>query len=192
VREFFETHHSESPYFSDIAKEFLSFLDNERGNPNDPSILNELAQYEWVELALEISQEEIPSKGFNPQGNLLKSQALVSPLAWLLQFQWPVHQISPDFQPLESTQHYFLIVYRNQQYQIKFLEVSPISARLLSIIQENPQYTGTKAIEVLSEELISQGVNNFPLAQLLEKGEEALIQLREKNIILGTRLESID
>jgi len=192
VREFFENHHSQSPYFSDIAKEFLSFLENERQNPNDPPFLCELAQYEWVELALDISQEEIPTKGFNPQGNLLKSQALVSPLAWLLQYQWPVHQIGPDFQPQESTQSYFLIVYRNSHYQIRFLEVSPISARLLSIIQENPRFTGTKAIEVLSEELISQGINNFPLDLLLEKGEEALIQLRDKNIILGTRLESID
>jgi len=85
-----------------------------------------------------------------------------------------------------------LIVYRNSDYQIHFLEVSPISARLLSIIQENPHFTGTNAIEALSDELISQDIKDFPLELLLEKGEEALIQLRDKNIILGTHLQSID
>lgn len=191
VRDFFENHHCQSPYFSDIAKEFLNFLETERKDVNDPPFLLELAHYEWVELALSISQEEIPQTGFNPQGDLLKGQIFISPLAWPLHYQWPVHQISPKFQPKESTQTYFLIVYRNSEYQIKFMELNAISARLLSIIQENPTLTGAQSIEHLSEELITQGLTQFPLALLLEKGKETYNLLREKNIILGTRLESV-
>lgn len=191
VREFFEQHHCQSPFFSDISKEFLDFLQNERQNPNDPPFLNELAHYEWVELALDISQLEIPSSGFNPQGNLLKSQIYLSPLAWLLQYQWPVHNIAPDFQPTESAQHYFFMVYRNAEYQVKFMELNAISARLLTIVQENSQLTGAQAVETLFNELQQQGLTQFPLNLLLEKAEQTFNSLREKNIILGTRLESL-
>ncbi len=192
VKDFFENHACSSPYFSDIAKEFLEFLQTDRDLSQDPPFLVELAHYEWVELALEISQEEIPSTGFNPEGKLLHSQIVVSPLAWTLQYQWPVHQIGPDFQPESSEQVYFLLVYRNALDQIKFMELNAITARLLSIIQENPLFTGTNAIEFLSEELLSQGIENLPLELLMEKGEEALNHLRQQGIILGTRLESIE
>jgi hypothetical protein len=187
VREFFETHQSQSPYFSDISKEFLIFLQEERNNPDDPPFLLELAHYEWVELALDISQEEIPIAGFNPQGDLLKSQVYISPLAWLLHYQWPVHLIGPNFQPQQIQQPYFVVVYRNSDYQINFMELNAISARLLSIIQENQDLTGTQAITQLSNELINQGNNNFTLNLLLEKGEETLNHLKTKQIILGTR-----
>jgi len=195
VRDFFEHHSSHSPYFCDISQEFLHFIQEERvkhNHPQDPPFLIELAHYEWTELALEISQKEIPNTGFNPDGKMLHSQIVVSPLAWLLNYQWPVHLIGPNFQPLESNQSYFIIMYRTAHDTIKFMEVSAISARLLSIIQENTLLTGTKAIQFLSNELKYQGSDTLSLDFLLDKGEEALLHLRDQGIILGTRINSVN
>jgi len=91
VRDFFEKHHCQSPYFLHITEEFLLYLQTERNNPDDPAFLLELAHYEWVELALDTNQEEIPESGFKARGNLLEEAPFISPLAWLLAYQWPVH-----------------------------------------------------------------------------------------------------
>jgi hypothetical protein len=190
LREFLETHSCQSPYFQDIAEEFLHYLQQERNTENDPPFLLELAHYEWSELVLEVSQKEIPETGFNPEGNLLRSQIVISPLVWVLHYQWPVHQISPEFQPDSSEQAFFLIVYRNRNDQVRFMESNAVSARLLNIIQEQSELTGTLAIEALSKELEAHG-HNIDLTQLLEHGEQTLNALREKDIILGTRLEAI-
>ncbi len=189
IREFMETHACKSPYFLDIAKEFLEYLREERKLEKDPPFILELAHYEWIELALEISQEEIPTTGFNATGNLLKSQILISPLAWLLHYHWPVHKISPTFQPNKSEQDFFLIIYRNKDDHIRFMEVNAVSARLLSIIQENEKLTGTEAIELLAEELNQH--QHFPVEQLRHHGQEILNQLRDQGIILGSRISPI-
>lgn len=190
VREFFETHHCHSPFFSDISKEFLLYLQKERNNHEDPPFLQDLAHYEWCELALEISQLEIPESGFNPTGNLLKGQILLSPLAWVLHYQWPVHLIAPDFQPEQVSQPCFLIMYRNRQDQIRFMQTNAISARLLSIIQEQPHYTGKQALESLATEL-SQLNQPVDINSLLEHGEQTLKQFLQHSIILGTQIQAI-
>ena len=59
VREFMVKHQSKTPYFLEIPQEFLAFLENEHEpDPDDFPFLNELAHYEWAELALSVSQEE--------------------------------------------------------------------------------------------------------------------------------------
>ena len=58
VRAFMQQHRCHSPYFLEISQEFLQFLmqDHVR-RPCDPPFMTELAHYEWVELALDVSQE---------------------------------------------------------------------------------------------------------------------------------------
>ena len=59
------------PQFFRIAEEFLKYLDDERGEvADDPVFLRELAHYEWVELALSISQEELTPELADPNGDL--------------------------------------------------------------------------------------------------------------------------
>src|SRR5690606_2242169 len=57
ARQFFAQHHCLSPYFVDISKEFIAFLQNEYVmKDDDPVFLLELAHYEWVELEISIRQ----------------------------------------------------------------------------------------------------------------------------------------
>ena len=63
-RDFYRGHHCKTPLFIEIAEEFLEYLSNERSEELvDPPFLLELAHYEWVELALAVSEEELPEAG---------------------------------------------------------------------------------------------------------------------------------
>ena len=56
IRQFMARHESATPYFLEIPKEFLQFLQDEyEPDDSDFPFLYELAHYEWVELALSVS-----------------------------------------------------------------------------------------------------------------------------------------
>ncbi len=141
VREFVIRHESHSPYFLHISQEFLHFLQNEyQLGPNDPPFMLELAHYEWTELALDVSDAQEP-KGNSliamDDAELLQSQPRLSPLAWPLSYQFPVHQLGIDFQPQEAPeQNTFLVVYR-QNEEIKFIQSNAVTIRLLLLVAEN-------------------------------------------------------
>lgn len=188
VRDFFHRHQCKSPYFVEIAQEFLNYLDNEREpDPRDYPFMLELAHYEWVELALDIAQEEIPATGFNPNGDLMNGHPVVSPLVWVLHYQYPVHQISPSFIPTEPlATPVFLLVYRNRDDQVKFMEINAVTARLLSILQEKTFCKGEEAVTQLIEEM------QHPNPQVVyDGGRQALQQLLQQEIILGTALTPV-
>jgi hypothetical protein len=46
--------------------------------------LHELAHYEWVELALQIADDDLPPH--DPDGDLLAGKPVPSPLAWALAY----------------------------------------------------------------------------------------------------------
>ncbi|MCG8671640.1 MAG: putative DNA-binding domain-containing protein, partial [Pseudomonadales bacterium] len=189
VRDFIDRHQSQSPYFVEIAQEFLKYLDEERREvESDYPFMLELAHYEWVELALDIDQQEIPQTGFNPSGDLMVGHPVVSPLVWVLQYQYPVHQIGPDFLPESPNPHpVFLLVYRNKDDEVKFMEINAVTARLLSILQEREFCKGEEAVSQLIEEL------NHPNPEVvLAGGQQALEHLRNQEIILGTSLKALD
>lgn len=188
VRDFFVKHQCHSPYFVEISQEFLGYLDSEREpDESDFPFMLELAHYEWVELALDVDENEIPTSGFNPNGDLMAGHPVVSPLAWVLQYQYPVHQISPDFIPEEpSGQPIFLLVYRNKDDHVKFMEINAVTARLLTILQEREFCKGEDAVGQLIDEL------NHPNPDVvLEGGRQALEHLLRQEIILGTALTPV-
>ena len=100
IRDFFARHKSHSPYFLEIAQEFIDYLQNERQpQDEDPAGLIELAHYEWVELALHVADEEICMDSINANGDLLAQHPVFSPLAWPLVYQFPVHTMGPEKMP---------------------------------------------------------------------------------------------
>lgn len=188
VRDFMHRHQSHSPYFVDISKEFLTYLDTVREeDPEDFPFLIELAHYEWVELALEIDQAEVPVSGYNPKGDLMAGHPLVSPLVWVLQYAYPVHQISADNIPqVPSPVPVFLLAYRNREDQVKFMEINGVTARLLAILQERQLCRGEEAVKQLIEEL------QHPNPEVVYHGaREALQHLLDREIILGTALKTV-
>ena len=183
VRDFYARHQSQDPLFNGLAQEFLRYLDAERGPvESDPPYLRELAHYEWVELALSIAEDDPSPALADPDGDLLAAPPLVSPLAWALGYQWPVHRIGPDHRPSEPPpQPTWLVVYRNLQDEVKFLEINALTARLLMLAGERPQSSGAELIAAIAGELGAEP------ASLAEPGAAMLRGLRDRGVIVGTR-----
>ena len=183
VRDFFANHESHSPYFLEISQEFIDYLQNERqAQDEDPAGLVELAHYEWVEMALHVSDETIDMDNIDANGDLLKQRPIFSPLAWPLAYQFPVHTMGPDNLPDKAPeQATTLVIYRNRNDEVRFLEINPVTARLIALLQDNENYNGRDAIEHIAEEM------NHPNPEVVAQGGlTALQELQQYGIILGT------
>jgi len=184
IRDFFAHHKSHSPYFLEISQEFIDYLKNERTQHDaDPAGLLELAHYEWVELALHVSDETIRMDDIDANGDLLTQRPVFSSLAWPLVYRFPVHTMGPDNLPEEApAQPTYLVVYRNRNDAVHFLETNPVTARLIGLLQEDEAYTGADAIEIIIKEM------NHPDPDIVRQGGlNTLQELQQFGIILGTR-----
>ena len=183
VRDFFSRHHCKTPYFLEISEEFLDYLENERDSKDDPAFIKELAHYEWVEMALSVADQEIDDTGIDPQGDFLRNIPVVSPLAWLLSYQFDVQHIGPDYQPSSPPEQITtLIVYRDRNDQIGFMEVNPVTAHMIQSLQLNPDQTGEQLLTNIAQEL-----NHSDPSVVIEGGVQIMEQLRLADILLGTR-----
>lgn len=185
VRDFYREHPSRTPLFTELAREFLRYLEARAAGASrdDPPWLPELAHYEWVELALQISEsreDEIPRE---PDGNLLDGCPLVSPLAWPLSYAWPVHRIGPDFQPeVPPTEPTCLLLQRDADGTVNFQQLSALTYRLLQRLEQHPGLTGRDQLQALAREAATDADDAF-----IAQGLAMLQQFRAAAVILGTR-----
>ncbi|MCH8071653.1 MAG: putative DNA-binding domain-containing protein, partial [Proteobacteria bacterium] len=184
IRAFMVQHEAQTPYFLEIPQEFLAFLQDEYElQADDFPFLIELAHYEWVELALSVSEDVNDTTKVDPDGDLLEGIPVRSVLAWTYAYQYPVHRISKDYQPTEPGEALtFLVVCRKANDDMDFLELNPVTARLLELIEANEQDTGRELLLKLADEI------NYPdVEALLQHGAEAMQQMRQVEIIIGTK-----
>lgn len=152
VRDFIKTHQSQTPYFLQISQEFLTYLlQNSHPLVKDFPFMIALAHYEWVELALDVAEEELPKATAWPD-DLLSSRVSVSPLSMILSYPWPVHRLSANFTPRMPETETHLLVYRNAEDQIQFMELSAASSRLLQLCRDNPQISLGQQLQDLRRE----------------------------------------
>ncbi len=180
VRDFISRHQSHTPYFLEISQEFLQYLQEEyQPQESDPGFMLELAHYEWVELALDVSEQSItPSNSLD--ADVLKTPLAVSPLAWRLSYQYPVHRIGLEYQPSSPPDEpTFLVVYRNREHLVKFMEANAVTIRLLQLLEEQ-SLTGREALEQIAKEL--QHPNP---AALLKSGAELLFKLYSLDTLIA-------
>jgi hypothetical protein len=182
VRLFIEGHRCHTPYFLEISQEFLKFLMEDYPHREcDPAFMAELAHYEWVELALDVSEDEIDDESVDPSADPLLGIPVLSPLAWILCYQYPVQKIGPAFQPCESVEATYLVVYRNREDAVKFMELNAATARMLELVRENSTGTGIQLLEQQASEL------NMPQESVIEFGKELFQQFVQLSIISGCR-----
>lgn len=188
IRDYFSNHKARTPLFPEMPREFLLYLQEEREpRDSDPAFLLELAHYEWVELALSLADEEKNSDDINPEGDLLQQHPVLSSLAWPLQYLYPVHQIGPDYQPDSPAETpTFIVVYRNTDDVVGFLEINPVTARLLQLLNEDNRHSGRALLEQVANE-----INHTDHETVIQGGFAILKDLQARNIILGT-LSSVD
>jgi hypothetical protein len=176
VRDFYAGHRAHTPYFLELPREFADWLRAREARAEDePAFLDELAHYEWVELALSISEAVAPAAA-TPCPSPLDQPLAVSPLAWPLAYRWPVHRLSPEYQPAESpVMPTFLVVYRDAADTVQFLEIGAETARLLDVLEQTPGPTGRA---LLAGQLVA------PDAGALLDAEQALADLLRRGVLV--------
>jgi hypothetical protein len=187
IRDYFRDHRSHAPLFPDMPKEFLHYLTAERpaGLCSDPEgdlpYMPELAHYEWVEAGLLMAPDEQPVDGLDPAGDLLTEQPVISELAWLLTYAWPVNLIGkhnqPE-QPADAPLHY--LVHRAADEGVHFLQLNTVSARLFEILRDE-NCTGEQALASIAAEM-----QHPDAQQVADAGCTILKQWRDKGIVRGT------
>jgi hypothetical protein len=182
VRAFFAGHRCRTPFFRQIPEEFVEWLRNARaGHPEEPSFLPDLAHYEWVELALDLSPVEPDHERIDSVGDLLAGRPALNPVAMLLTYPYPVHRIGPRFRPrAPDPQPTQLLVFRDPQDRIRFLVLNAVSARLVAMLHQAP-LTGAQALEEIAREL----AHPDPRA-VMQGGRDILESLRREQAVLGT------
>jgi len=183
VRDFLVQHRARTPYFLEIPREFLHYLENRRGDQEgDFPFLLELAHYEWAEMALSILDVEDDLSGINPEGDLLEGVPVKSKLAWTLSYRFPVHRISPEFTPrAPGDQRTHLVIFRKPDEELEFRELNSVTARLLHLIANDAGDSGRSMLSLIASEIA------FDEEAMMRHGAEILGQMRADGILVGTR-----
>src|SRR5207342_541197 len=157
VQAFYAGYRSRTPLFTQIAVEFVTFLEERADTLGVPPWLPELAHYESVEQALFVSDAQPP------------------------EHRWPVAEIGrshvPDAPPAEPTT---LLVHRDAAHQVHFARIAPLAYWLLASLQASPA-TGREHLAALAVE------TGADPAEVQAHGLLLLQQLRAQGVILGTR-----
>ncbi len=183
VRDYFAIHRARTPLFHEMPREFLYYLQDERGKrEGDYPFMLQLAHYEWIELELLTAEDNLPDCDIH--GDLLNGMPLLSPLTRILSYQYAVHQICPDHIPQQTDETpTHLLVYRDSQDRVGFIELNPVTARLLQLLTEQPKKSGEQLLQQIAAEL------QHPNPQtVVDGGSEILRDLKRRDIILGTRI----
>lgn len=179
-RTFYRDWPSHTPWFREIPGEFVRYLNEYAIAQPLPVWLADLAHYEWAELAVDVMDAPLPAH--DPQGDMMAQPVQLNPARVDVVSAWPVHRIGPDWQPPKSrpAQPTCLVVFRDAQQEVQFVEINAVTARVLSVLGEG--LTGQQAFAQLASEMA------HPDPQALQGfGQALLTRLREQGILLGTR-----
>lgn len=168
-----------TPYFREIPREFLDWLLTTDALPVPlPAWLPELAHYEWVELAIDV-METAEAPACNPAGNLVGNEPVLAFALMNLAYAWPVHRIRPDWRP-RKPQAAHLLVFRNAADNVEFIELNPVSSRLVTLLLEGGR-SGREACLLIATEM------NHPQPEaIVAHGAAVLNELRAAGVILGS------
>ncbi len=182
ARDFFARHECSTPLFAEISQEFLAYLQNERQpDADDPPFMLELAHYEWIEMAIAISDADRDIK-VDANGDLLNDRPVLSPVMQNLSYRYPVHTIGPEHQPTTPPQEMtHLVVYRNRRDEVQFLQINAAIQQLIETLKQNPQSTGLDVVT-----MIAQAMNHPEPDLVIEAGKNLLYDLRQKHVVIGT------
>ena len=188
VRAFYAGHRCRTPLFTEIGREFVRWLEARIDeDPTLPPWLPELAHYEWVELALQISDAVSPGDGVidpdtDPAAALLDGIPVPSPWAWALAYRWPVHRIGPDHQPAQPPEQPTLILARRDaDGEVRFAQLSPLVFRLLELLGDGER-SGRDCLLALAAEAGVADTDAF-----LVEGRAMLARMHGEGTLLGVR-----
>jgi len=177
-RSFFRDWRSHTPWFREIPREFVHYLNDGEIRQPLPAWLSELAHYEWAELAVDVMDCPVPTH--DPAGDLMTQPITLNPAMLCHAYAWPVQRIGPDYRPRkpQATQ---LVVFRDAADAVQFSEINPVTARLLALLATQPSDGETACRQIAAE------LRHPAPEQVLAHGAALLADLRQQGIILGVQ-----
>lgn len=174
-RRYFVAHRCASPLFTEVAAEFVAWLQAVDDLPRP--FLAELAHYEWVEQALQgLDAVALPAHdiGVDPWTTPLQR----SPLAWPLAYRWPVQKLARGFQPHAApAQATFLLARRRADGMIVFSQLSALAWHLLEQMEHGPARCGADHMQQLA------AVHGLSPQEIEADGRALLAQLIAADVI---------
>ncbi|MFV3411254.1 DNA-binding domain-containing protein [Pseudomonas nitroreducens] len=176
TKDFYAGYHCQTPLFTEVAGEFVDYLE---GLVDLPGWVAELAHYEFIETALLLSDSTEPAH--DPDGDLLDGVPLISGLAVPLAYTWPVSHIGPRHIPLQApAEPTLLLARRDADLKVYFARLAPLAHALLVSLQQW-QLTGRQHLKALAE------IAGVEQAAIQGQGIALLRSLKEQGVVLGTR-----
>lgn len=135
VRAFVREHRAQSPYFSHIPAEFLTFIKDAAARAGLPPFALELCHYEWTKLALDLAPDA-PCR-FDDDPIAATEVVALSPMARLLEYAFPVHAIDTARRTETLAEKpTLLVVWRDRHDQVRAMRVNRTTMRLLQSIRQ--------------------------------------------------------
>jgi uncharacterized protein len=177
-QKFFAEHRCQTPYLNRVPQEFLNYL--QQNNISEPPWLLELAQWEWTELELFLAPDsDITDAACT---DVLDAVPILSPLARVHSFMYPVHQISKQFLPNARAQEIIhLLAWRKRDDRIGFMQLNALSARLLELVRKNLDSTVHQILLKIACEY-----SEYDAGIILQGGMDALQSFYDNAIVYMT------
>lgn len=183
VRDFMVHHRCQTPLFPEIGQEFADFLAESQDGLARPPFLGELARYESLEVTVGFSEDDPASAAMRVDRDLLDRRPVLSASAHVVQYRFPVHRIGPDYQPDTAPDTpTFLLVYRDGDGRVRFVELNALSYTLLEWLRISPDQTPRAVLEKLAER-----IGHPDAEEVVESGHALLQYLTMRGIIIGAR-----
>ncbi|QGM80616.1 DNA-binding domain-containing protein [Otariodibacter oris] len=119
---------AQSPYFQDIAGEFLLFCQNEKCV--DDNLLH-LMDFEYTQLLAEVSMDNVAKTGEWNEKTIMQ----LSPIVYLKEY--PVDFLSHHFAEFIDNSHQ-VVIWRDSQFDVYYHSLSELDYWLLSYLKEQP------------------------------------------------------
>lgn len=180
LRDFLLRQPAHTPIFREIPEAFLAYINRVSGLP---AYAQNLAHYEWVELYLAYAKEVIDWKKIDTQADLLDAPLVFVPAMALLNYDYPVHQISRQFMPQAPlAEPLSLLVYRDADDEVRFIELNAMTAALIEDVQDG-QLTARQALIGIASVMALDDLD-----ALIDFGLQVLVDLKAQGAILGVEI----
>lgn len=184
VQHYFSSHACASPYLWQMPFEFFEFVkERELELQTQYPCLGDLLLYEWVEI--EVFMMNDVEVSYSKNGSIKTDALVLNPSCILQYFQYPVYSKKAAEITSNDVAHYFMLTHRNPETNlIRFMEVAPMFARMIELLDEKAQ-----TIEALTNQFSTE--SEIEISQTIKKDIESFFQkCLTKGIILGFKNQS--
>ncbi len=131
VNEFISLHFFETPFLWKMPEEFIDFVAQSKyGEKYNIPFLDDLLLFEWTEIEIHTL------KTTDCDNSQSKHGLYINRAAKLLRLNYPVHLFAP-FATVNKYGHYFLLVYRTADFDVKFADLQILHAYVFEKLKDN-------------------------------------------------------